>query len=281
MSALLIVNADDLGLDSNRDAGIFEAFSRGVVTQASLLVKGPTAARAARTAKKMGLPLGLHLDLTETAPAASPSEVASLLDEQGRKLGKHGLRDAIARGAVDLEHVSIEAQAQIDLFEVLTGSKPSHVDSHQHIHVELALAGTLAEVFARNGVRTTRIPDQSNTPLKSPFYRKVVASARQARAVYESRGIRSTAAFAGMESMSFEMHAEKLRETLLRHARQPSIELMCHPGYAGQGWDEFNQSPAREQELAVLAEQPFEPLVQRGLYRLSSFQDIERKPSCL
>ena len=44
----LIVTADDLGYSAERDAGIFEAFERGIVTQASLLVTGPTAAAAAR-----------------------------------------------------------------------------------------------------------------------------------------------------------------------------------------------------------------------------------------
>ena len=35
---------------------------------------------------------------------------------------------------------------------------------------------------------------------------------------------------------------------------------MCHPGYVGATWDDFNQSPAREHELKVLSALPFREL---------------------
>jgi predicted glycoside hydrolase/deacetylase ChbG (UPF0249 family) len=32
------------------------------------------------------------------------------------------------------------------------------------------------------------------------------------------------------------------------------VEVMVHPGYAGQSWDSFNCSPHREAEMAVLCD---------------------------
>lgn len=50
----LIINADDLGYSSHRDAGIFECFANKCLTSASLMVNGPTAESAARKAVEVG-----------------------------------------------------------------------------------------------------------------------------------------------------------------------------------------------------------------------------------
>ena len=42
----LIVTADDLGISPERDEGIFQAFSDGIITNASLLVNGCSAREA-------------------------------------------------------------------------------------------------------------------------------------------------------------------------------------------------------------------------------------------
>jgi predicted glycoside hydrolase/deacetylase ChbG (UPF0249 family) len=67
----LIINADDLGYSPHRDAAIFELFRMGKITSASLIVNGPTAATASERARLVGLPIGLHLNLTEGEPLTS------------------------------------------------------------------------------------------------------------------------------------------------------------------------------------------------------------------
>ena len=75
----LVVTADDLGYSGRRDEGILKAFSEGIVTTASLMVNGKTAASAAKAAKACGLPIGLHLNITEGTPILSASLVPSLV----------------------------------------------------------------------------------------------------------------------------------------------------------------------------------------------------------
>src|SRR5262249_52757365 len=60
----LVVNADDLGYSSGVNRGIFEAHIRGIVTSASLMVRG-AGVEAAAAAAPATLGLGLHLDLGE------------------------------------------------------------------------------------------------------------------------------------------------------------------------------------------------------------------------
>jgi predicted glycoside hydrolase/deacetylase ChbG (UPF0249 family) len=273
MPRTLIITADDLGIDPRRDDGILLAYARGAITQASLLVRGQSAASAVNAARRVGLPLGLHLDLTESPASAAPASTPTLLDAHGNKRGKHGLRSAIAEGAIDPADVVRETRALLAAFESLVGRPAQHVDGHQHVQSIPFLAEILAPVFAEAGVRTTRIAEQREVHVEDAtaarFYRSVADDARASRPLYASRGIDATESFIGLDLMGFACERERLRRALAG-AEGPRIELMCHPGFVGEGIDDFNQSPAREQELRVLTALPFADLVERGELVLAS-----------
>src|SRR4051794_23063869 len=62
----LIVNADDFGLDPTVNRGVALAKEQGILNSASLMVRQPAAADAARYARRHpALGVGLHLDLGE------------------------------------------------------------------------------------------------------------------------------------------------------------------------------------------------------------------------
>jgi predicted glycoside hydrolase/deacetylase ChbG (UPF0249 family) len=238
-------------------------------------VRGRSAVRAAALAKRAGLPLGLHLDLTETPPCAPPASIATLLDAHGHKRGKHGLRDAITAGELDPEHVRREADAQFEAFQELVGAPAEHVDGHQHAHTVPFVAEVLAPLFAARGVRTTRIPEQREVRVRDAtaarFYRSVSDDAARSRAVFAAHGVRSTEAFVGLDLMGTASSERGLRDAVCASLDARSIELMVHPGYVGSGVDAFNESPDREHELAVLLARPFAALVDEGRLRLVSF----------
>ncbi len=113
----LIVNADDFGLTPGINAGIVEAFERGVVTSASLMVRQPAAEAAAAYARAHpALGLGLHIDLWESIPK----------DGDWVRLYQHVPGDAAS--------VAAEVAAQIERFRTLVGRDPDHLDTHQHVH---------------------------------------------------------------------------------------------------------------------------------------------------
>lgn len=114
----LIVNADDFGQSAGINRGIAEAHENGIVTSASLMVRGGAAADGARYARgHPALSLGLHLDLGEWAfndgEWLQRYEVVSLQD--GRA-------------------VSEEVESQVEAFIRIVGREPTHIDSHQHVH---------------------------------------------------------------------------------------------------------------------------------------------------
>ncbi|HWI22219.1 MAG TPA: ChbG/HpnK family deacetylase [Baekduia sp.] len=132
----LIVNADDFGLSTGVNAGIIAAHERGIVTSASLMVDGRHASEAARYARTQGrLDLGLHIDLGEWRYRDQ---------EWSPAYERVNTSDATAVGA--------EIERQLDLFVKLVGSFPSHLDSHQHVHLQEPAASIVAALGRRIGV---------------------------------------------------------------------------------------------------------------------------------
>ena len=132
----LLVNADDLGLSEPVNDAILDALARGWCTGTSLLATGPAFADAV---KRVGAPVGVHLDLTEFEPLTPAMRRVT----GGRFTPEHRhLRDA----AVVLE----EWEAQVARVRA-AGLTVDHLDAHQHVHHgQLAVLRALCE---RTGVR--------------------------------------------------------------------------------------------------------------------------------
>jgi predicted glycoside hydrolase/deacetylase ChbG (UPF0249 family) len=132
----LIVNADDFGQSDGINRGIIQAYERGIVTSASLMVRWPDATEAAAYAREHpSLSLGLHIDLGEQAFRAG--EWVSVYDVVP-------LQDATA--------VCTEITHQMEMFDRLMGHRPSHLDSHQHVHLREPVRSLLIELAQRLGI---------------------------------------------------------------------------------------------------------------------------------
>jgi predicted glycoside hydrolase/deacetylase ChbG (UPF0249 family) len=124
----LIVNADDFGMTDGVNAGIVEAHERGIVTSASLMVRqGAARAAAEYAAEHPDLAVGLHLDFGQWDYVNGEWAVAY----------EHCDTD-------DLEAVQHESLAQLVLFRQLLDRDPTHIDSHQHVHMSEPVASVAA-----------------------------------------------------------------------------------------------------------------------------------------
>ncbi|MDQ3683656.1 MAG: ChbG/HpnK family deacetylase [Bacteroidota bacterium] len=115
----LIVNADDFGQSEGINKGIIQAYEQGILTSASLMVQYSAATEAVAYAKNnQSLGIGLHVDLGEwkyiNGDWAPLYEIVSLND-----------RDEVEK----------EVKCQLETFFLIMGRKPTHIDSHQHIHL--------------------------------------------------------------------------------------------------------------------------------------------------
>ncbi|MBS1843443.1 MAG: ChbG/HpnK family deacetylase [Actinobacteria bacterium] len=128
MSArFLIVNADDLGLCDSVNDGIFTAHRSGIVTSATLMVRQPAAVAAAeRAASTPSLAVGLHLDLGQWDYVDGEWTVAYQRCDTD-----------------DADAIEAECRAQVDLFRSMMSREPSHLDSHQHVHLSEPAASVI------------------------------------------------------------------------------------------------------------------------------------------
>jgi len=186
----VVVNADDLGLSEGVNRGIFEAHERGILTSASLMVRHKGLSDAVSYCQKNPrLGVGLHLDLGEWRLSS------------GEWLPAYevvNLRDAAA--------VENEVARQLALFEEALERKPTHLDSHQHVHRREPVRAIMQRLAGRFGV-----PLRGAGPIHScgEFYGQ------------QEDGV----------SAAWMISSENLIR-ILRHLPKGESEVSCHPGFA-------------------------------------------------
>jgi chitin disaccharide deacetylase len=116
---VLIVNADDFGRSVGINRGVIRCHEEGIVTSASLMVRWPEAEDAAAWARRTSLSVGLHLDLG---------------DWEWRE-GEWHIRYEVV-DMEDLDAIAAEIERQLARFERLIGQPPTHLDTHQHVHLK-------------------------------------------------------------------------------------------------------------------------------------------------
>ena len=131
-SRTLIVNADDFGLSPGVTRGIIHCFEHGIVTSTSFMTRGQSREEAAKYARQNPrLSVGLHIDLCEWVVIdgewSTSYEVVSMNDPAA---------------------IADEVDRQLRDFRDLLGRDPSHLDSHQHVHVKDPVRSIMLECAA-------------------------------------------------------------------------------------------------------------------------------------
>jgi predicted glycoside hydrolase/deacetylase ChbG (UPF0249 family) len=145
-SRYLIINADDLGLSSEVNCGIFAAHEKGVVTDSSLLIKSPHAQEAIEMIKK-NLPfhVGIHIELDQLLGWESPGK------EKLSRQELHLLMNDPSFGRKVKEEISEQVEAFLD-----TGLTPSHIDTHHHVHGFPQIFEPIVEAMMRYQIKAIR-----------------------------------------------------------------------------------------------------------------------------
>lgn len=195
---MLRIHADELGMNSFRDKGIFACFRRDAIHSASLMVNGNNAKNAVSMAKAIGMPLHLHLHFKTN------------------------------------NYVE-ETQQQLDLFKEWTGNYPKRVDGYQNAHVAKGVPELIAPILKKAGVVFTRIPDEEidvlywideNTRL---FYNNQYIQMVKARLIYARFDIKAP-------DKTYDIGFKGKQMTLARIQHlvdnvEGNIELVVHPGF--------------------------------------------------
>jgi hopanoid biosynthesis associated protein HpnK len=284
----LIVNADDFGWTAGVNRGIVEAFRNGIVTSASLLANGAAFTEAVellRTAA--GLGVGVHLNLSDGAPAAEPETVTTLVNHKGEFAGgPESLLLRRARRGLLLDEVEREWDAQIQKVRD-AGIEPTHLDGHKHVHMLPGLFEIALRLAKRHGIGAIRVSLEESSlraALSSGGKQRggvVIRQGVQARGLkLLARDAREEAGRAGIATPDYfcgiaqtgELTREGVKQ-LLKSLPEGTTEMMCHPGYV----DEALQKTAtrlrdsRGTELEILTDTGIRNLVASQGIRLIDY----------
>jgi predicted glycoside hydrolase/deacetylase ChbG (UPF0249 family) len=226
MSGLLIVNADDWGGEGRSTDAIHEAFRGGLVTSTTAMVYMEDSDRAASIARTEGLPVGLHLNLTQ--PFSDPTTPAPVRERQRRLTeafagrGKDGHPGVAAwrRWVFDPRlggAVTAALADQLERFEALYGAPPTHFDGHNYVDV-------CPNVFLSSALPKGR--KMRNSLDRYPLGKGPMAVARTIRQAARDRRFAST---------RYVVHIADLDlpdDPRLQLAAADPIEVVTHPDHA-------------------------------------------------
>lgn len=239
----IILNADDFGRTASINAAVMRAHREGVLTSASLMVTGATAAEAAALARQEpALAVGLHLVLVGGQAVLAPGSIPHLVDSSGRfpaDPAAAGLRYAFSAAA--RRELRRELEAQFERFAA-TRLALSHVDSHMHLHmhpVVLPLVLSLVEQYGACGLRIPRDDlrlglrhSRQMLAVKVGWALVFALLARSALGCLRQRPIRVADRVYGLMQSGRMEEAYVLK--VLRQLDAPTAELYFHPDCAAQ-----------------------------------------------
>jgi predicted glycoside hydrolase/deacetylase ChbG (UPF0249 family) len=285
----LIINADDFGVHPSINAGILSAYASGVVSSLSLMVTMPQLDEACRDLQASGAPAGLHLCLTQGRAISAPESVPDLVDETGIfRQGAIRLLMLGVRGEFGtlLRQVRDEFAAQFALAKD-HGISLTHVDSHQHIHMNPAILSVVQELAPRFGVYRIRWSYELAWPLfMLAGMDQAILRRNHLKWLFLRWLARSTSAPATTtESFLGVIHSGVMSKQVLlgllrRLPATNSTEICIHPGFppafakgaAGDpsAPDRFTISHFRQMEHDALVDPEVADVIRRGGFRLVS-----------
>jgi len=223
---MLIINADDLGLAPGVTRGILELARSGGATSASLLPNLPGSAAALAAARDAGLDAGVHLNLCLGAPLAPPEAVPSIVGSDGRFLTAAAVTRRLALGRVRTREVAREWSAQIE-YVLAGGTRPSHLDSHCHLHAYPPLYRLTLELARRYGIPGVRRA-YAGFVYQTPHLFAIRARLRPSRG--GDNGLAQPDHFAVLTAMG-PWSTSRAFAALLRALPPGVTELVCYPGH--------------------------------------------------
>ena len=214
---MLIINADDFGLDASVNEAVIRAFAGGLCSSATVMANMPGFDEACDLAvgKRLRDHTGIHLVLTSGVPLTDAiRRVPEFCDAEG--CFKRRSRRLLHLPADVRRALAEEIRAQIARCRE-RGLSLTHADSHHHIHEEWAVANVLIPILKESGIPYLRV--MRNTARRVSPVRKVYAW--MLSGYLRRKGIRRTERFGSVYNYL---------DLLAQGAIGPeSFEVMIHP----------------------------------------------------
>jgi predicted glycoside hydrolase/deacetylase ChbG (UPF0249 family) len=245
-SRFLIINADDFGISSEVNRGIFIAYEHGVVTDSSLLIKGAYRQEAITMIKENPeFPVGIHIDLDPLLGWESPGK------EKFTRQELHQLMNE----STFVQKIQGEIQEQIEAF-LDTGLIPSHIDTHHHVHGFPQIFEPMIEAMERYKIKALRFSKTGYTLLGRKDILFTPETAQWMEEALCNRGI-----------VYPHLLLDPLSPFSLKEIPRGITELMVHPSSGGDLW--------RQKDFTMIMDPSFMHTVPEEGIGLISFSALE------
>lgn len=233
----LIINADDFGLHPSINEGIIKGYSEGMITSTSIMPSAPYFEDAVKLAKENpSLGIGIHLTLVGGVKPVCTKGVNSLINADGVFAEDYTVfAKKWYTGSIKKNEIEKELSMQIE--KVLkTGIIPTHIDSHQHMHVLPGIAGIVMRLCQKYGIDKIRMPGENifwSGGFKAGIGRKIGRDglsfcAELAKGKAKNAGLKYPEHFFGM--LAGGNLNENLVRSILLNLPEGTSEIMTHPG---------------------------------------------------
>lgn len=241
----LIVNGDDFGKTEGTTIGILHAYADGILTSTTCMMNMPFAVFALEQAKKnLGLGVGIHLVLTVGKPLVDGAK--SYTDKNGNFVLLEDYEGG--RPHANLEELYVEWKAQIELFIKTAGKKPTHIDSHHHVHM-----------LPQHHEVIIKLAKEYDLPIRQR--EKITDTYEYVRCATKMYDDLITYDF-----MTSELSVE-----------DEVLEYMCHPAYIDQRlYDISKYSLPRMKELELLRSKQIKNFIHDNKIQLITYSDLKK-----
>ena len=230
----VIINADDFGLTKDISDAIICVFKMGNLSSTTLMTNMPSSSYAIKLAKenpKLGV--GLHFNISEGKSAIG---VSSLTNSKGFFLEKIPLIKKIILNRVNLNDIKDELNNQYNYLKK-AGIFPTHLDSHQHIHMNPIVFKIVAN-FAKEKNMKIRITfphvikrAKGKLNYKKRIKQLILKYASEKNKKYADLiSIKYNQSFNSIfDFHPFQLPIEEDYKKLIESSKSDSHELMVHP----------------------------------------------------
>ena len=231
----LIVNADDFGRHELINRAVEKALNEGCLRSATIMAGGKAFDNAVEVAKKNpALGVGLHFTLACGFPVLPPSEIPTLVNEDGIFFENYVVfLKKYLQGKVSIEEIKSELAAQLEKAQN-AGLQLTHFDSHQHLHhipgiIEICLNLAEGAKISAMRVSETKIFDGELDSI-GKFIGRVGLSSLAKFAAHKAhkKNFRTPEHFTGI--VAGEAVDENFLSKLLENLPDGTTEIMLHPG---------------------------------------------------
>lgn len=160
----VIINADDFGIDFDRDFGIFLAALFGLVSSVSVIVTNKISCfqKIMISIMKRKISVGLHVNLTDN-PLTMFNTDDLYIHKYNFVKPKYIFWKNCLENSILLENIELEIASQFNIFVNKFGFIPNHIDGHNHCNIFNKQINDIFTDYAKKYNIHLRIPYENIT----------------------------------------------------------------------------------------------------------------------